>query len=53
LPDSIGLGGSSKPSDGLHARFPHYGYHDMVARAAVYEKDVADFLAKARSADSC
>jgi homoserine O-acetyltransferase/O-succinyltransferase len=30
LPDSIGLGGSSKPSDGLHARFPHYGYHDMV-----------------------
>jgi homoserine O-acetyltransferase/O-succinyltransferase len=31
LPDSIGLGGSSKPSDGLHARFPHYGYHDMVA----------------------
>jgi homoserine O-acetyltransferase/O-succinyltransferase len=30
VPDSIGLGGSSKPSDGLHARFPHYGYHDMV-----------------------
>jgi homoserine O-acetyltransferase/O-succinyltransferase len=30
LPDSIGLGGSSKPSDGLHARFPHYRYHDMV-----------------------
>jgi len=30
LPDSIGLGGSSKPSDGLRARFPHYGYHDMV-----------------------
>lgn len=31
LPDSIGHGGSSKPSDGLHARFPHYGYADMVA----------------------
>ena len=30
LPDSIGLGGSSKPSDGLHAHFPHYGYTDMV-----------------------
>ena len=30
LPDAIGLGGSSKPSDGLHARFPHYGYNDMV-----------------------
>jgi homoserine O-acetyltransferase/O-succinyltransferase len=30
LPDSIGLGGSSKPSDGLHDRFPHYGYNDMV-----------------------
>jgi homoserine O-acetyltransferase/O-succinyltransferase len=30
LPDSIGLGGSSKPSDGLRARFPHCGYNDMV-----------------------
>jgi homoserine O-acetyltransferase len=30
LPDGIGHGQSSKPSDGLHARFPHYGYHDMV-----------------------
>ena len=30
LPDGIGHGKSSKPSDGLHARFPHYGYHDMV-----------------------
>jgi len=30
LPDSIGHGNSSKPSDGLHARFPRYGYHDMV-----------------------
>jgi homoserine O-acetyltransferase len=30
LPDGIGTGKSSKPSDGLHARFPHYGYGDMV-----------------------
>ena len=30
LPDGIGHGHSSRPSDGLHARFPHYGYHDMV-----------------------
>src|SRR5437588_12614624 len=30
LPDGIGHGGSTKPSDGLHARFPHYGYRDMV-----------------------
>jgi homoserine O-acetyltransferase len=31
LPDGIGHGKSSKPSDGLHARFPQYNYHDMVA----------------------
>ena len=30
LPDGIGAGASSKPSDGLRARFPHYGYADMV-----------------------
>lgn len=30
LPDGIGHGNSSKPSDGLHARFPHYTYDDMV-----------------------
>jgi homoserine O-acetyltransferase len=30
LPDGIGHGKSSKPSDGLHARFPHYTYDDMV-----------------------
>ncbi len=30
LPDDIGHGGSSKPSDGLHARFPKYDYDDMV-----------------------
>ena len=31
LPDGIGHGKSSKPSDGLHAHFPHYDYDDMVA----------------------
>ncbi len=30
LPDGIGHGKSSKPSDGLHARFPRYAYADMV-----------------------
>ena len=30
LPDGIGHGKSSKPSDGMHARFPHYDYDDMV-----------------------
>jgi len=30
LPDGIGHGKSSKPSDGLHARFPKYSYDDMV-----------------------
>ena len=30
LPDDMGHGKSSKPSDGLHARFPHYDYSDMV-----------------------
>jgi homoserine O-acetyltransferase/O-succinyltransferase len=31
LPDGIGHGKSSKPSDGMHARFPSYDYDDMVA----------------------
>ena len=30
LPDSIGAGRSSKPSDGLRAKFPRYNYDDMV-----------------------
>lgn len=30
LPDAIGHGKSSKPSDGLRARFPRYNYDDMV-----------------------
>ena len=31
LPDGIGHGQSSKPSDGLRAHFPRYGYSDMIA----------------------
>ncbi len=30
LPDAIGHGGSSKPSDGLRTAFPHYDYDDLV-----------------------
>jgi homoserine O-acetyltransferase len=30
LPDDIGHGNSSKPSDALRMRFPQYDYHDMV-----------------------
>ena len=30
LPDGIGHGKSSKPSDGMHTKFPRYGYLDMV-----------------------
>ncbi len=31
LPDSVGHGKSSKPSDGMRMRFPQYDYDDMVA----------------------
>jgi homoserine O-acetyltransferase len=31
LPDNIGHGESTKPSDGLRGQFPRYGYRDMVA----------------------
>jgi len=31
IPDAIGHGASSKPSDGLHAHFPQYDYADMVS----------------------
>jgi homoserine O-acetyltransferase len=46
LPDDIGHGKSSKPSDGLHAHFPHYGYDDMVAaeHALVHEGLGVDHL---------
>ncbi|HEU5275011.1 MAG TPA: alpha/beta fold hydrolase [Xanthobacteraceae bacterium] len=33
LPDAIGHGLSSKPSDGLRMKFPRYNYDDMVAAA--------------------
>ncbi|HCB77099.1 MAG TPA: hypothetical protein DEP91_13190 [Sphingomonas bacterium] len=39
LPDNIGHGESSKPSDGLHMRFPAYDYDDMVdAQVALMTK---------------
>jgi homoserine O-acetyltransferase len=45
LPDDIGHGQSSKPSDGLRAHFPHYGYHDMVrAEHALVEHLGVDHL---------
>lgn len=31
IPDAIGHGKSSKPSDGLRGHFPHYEYEDMVS----------------------
>ena len=31
LPDNIGHGKSSKPSEGMHAHFPQYDYADMIA----------------------
>jgi homoserine O-acetyltransferase len=30
IPDNVGHGKSSKPSDGLQSKFPHYDYDDMV-----------------------
>ena len=30
LPDNVGHGNSTKPSDGMHMRFPHYEYDDMI-----------------------
>jgi homoserine O-acetyltransferase len=30
IPDSVGHGSSTKPSDGLRTKFPHYNYDDMV-----------------------
>ena len=33
IPDALGRGGSSKPSDGLKGKFPHYRYRDMVDSA--------------------
>jgi homoserine O-acetyltransferase len=39
LPDGIGHGKSSKPSDGLHAKFPHYDYDDMVLAQYLLVKD--------------
>jgi len=39
LPDGVGHGKSSKPSDGLHAHFPQYDYDDMVTAHHVLLKE--------------
>ncbi len=39
LPDAIGSGKSSKPSDGLRAKFPRYNYDDMVAAQYLLVKE--------------
>jgi homoserine O-acetyltransferase len=45
LPDAIGHGGSSKPSDGLHMHFPQYDYEDMVtAQSALLQNLGVDHL---------
>jgi homoserine O-acetyltransferase/O-succinyltransferase len=41
FPDAIGCGHTSKPSDGLRAKFPNYGYGDMVD---IQHKVVAETL---------
>ena len=40
LPDNIGHGKSSKPSDGLRMQFPHYDYDDMVEAQRVVLKQL-------------
>ena len=45
MPDGIGAGGSSKPSDGMRANFPRYGYIDQVeAQRAMLEVMGVDHL---------
>ena len=39
LPDAIGTGGSSRPSDGLRMKFPHYRYDDMVRAQYLLVRD--------------
>src|SRR5580658_2491907 len=39
LPDAIGHGGSSKPSDGLRMKFPQYDYADMIDAEYFLVKD--------------
>ena len=43
MPDDIGHGKSSKPSDGLRAKFPRYGYQDMLtAEHALLKEGATD-----------
>jgi len=41
IPDAIGGGDSSKPSDGLHSHFPHYGYKDQFGRSVYFLSELA------------
>jgi homoserine O-acetyltransferase len=47
LPDGIGHGQSSKPSDGLRGHFPRYGYSDMI-EAAVWKQYLEGLLAASK-----
>ncbi len=45
LPDDIGMGESSKPSDGLRMKFPHYDYDDMVhSSTPCFSKDCTSII---------
>ena len=52
MPDALGRGGSSKPSDWLKGNFPHYRYHDMVdsvhPRAAMVSPTVTSKMFQTR-----
>src|SRR5207249_3319806 len=53
LPDAIGAGKSSKPSDGLRTRFPQYNYDDMVrAQHRLITEHLSERLARPSSADA-
>ncbi len=39
IPDAVGAGRSTKPSDGLRAKFPKYDYDDMVTAQYLLLKD--------------
>ena len=46
IPDGIGAGGSSKPSDGLCGAFAHYGYMDQVETAHLLMQKLGVMRAK-------
>ena len=53
LPDNIGHGGSSKPSDGLRMKFPRYDYNDMVgAQYRMLTEKLGEQMAKGAELDA-